>query len=286
MNPIIRHKFTADPTIVVFNDVLYLYTGHDESPLGSNAYVMNDWLCFSTSDLVHWQEHPVPLRATDFAWAKGDAYASKVVFHQGVFYWYAAVTHREGNKAIGVAKSNHPVGPFRDAKGEPLIAAGDIAFSKGQNFDPSVIMDGDEAYIFWGKGTCYYAKLDASMTRLAGPIHTVDLPDFQEGIHIHKRNGWYYLCFGYQFPERVAYAMSRSVQGPWKFMGVLNDIPFNCETNRPGPVEFRGDWYFFYHNGALPGGGSQRRSVCLDRLYYNDDGTLKKIAMTEEGVMS
>jgi hypothetical protein len=74
-NPIIRHKYTCDPTVLVHDDQVYLYTGHDEAPVGVEAYVMHEWLCFSSVDLVHWQEHPVPLRVTDFTWAKGDAYA-------------------------------------------------------------------------------------------------------------------------------------------------------------------------------------------------------------------
>ena len=30
-NPIISHVFTADPAALVYNDRVYLYTGHDES---------------------------------------------------------------------------------------------------------------------------------------------------------------------------------------------------------------------------------------------------------------
>ncbi|MNL41458.1 Arabinoxylan arabinofuranohydrolase precursor [compost metagenome] len=82
------------------------------------------------------------------------------------------------------------------------------------NLDPTVWIDDDgSAYIFWGNQTCYYARLAANMTRLEGEINTLDLPFFEEGAHIHKRNGWYYLSYGYGMPEKVAYAMSRNVQG-------------------------------------------------------------------------
>jgi hypothetical protein len=82
-NPIITHKFSCDPTALVFDDTVYLYTGHDEAPVGTEEYVMKDWLCFSSSDMEHWREHPSPLKAVDFKWAKGDAYASKVIERNG-----------------------------------------------------------------------------------------------------------------------------------------------------------------------------------------------------------
>src|SRR5690606_35395821 len=114
-NPIIRHKFTADPTALVHNNTLYIYTGHDEAPVGTEEYIMHDWLCFSSTDLVNWTEHPVPLKATDFAWAKDKAYASKVIEHKGKFYWYVAVNHATiPGSAIGVAEADHPIGPFKD----------------------------------------------------------------------------------------------------------------------------------------------------------------------------
>jgi len=121
-NPIIRNKYTADPTALVYNNTVYIYTGHDEAPVGTETYVMNDWLCFSSTDMVTWREHPVPLKALDFSWAKGDAYASKVIYCNNKFYWYVAVTHASvTGKAIGVAIAAHPAGPFADGRGSALI---------------------------------------------------------------------------------------------------------------------------------------------------------------------
>jgi hypothetical protein len=287
-NPVIRHKFAADPTALVYNDLVYLYTGHDEAAAGDNRYIMNEWLCFSSSDLLSWNEHPVPLKPTDFSWASGDAYASKVVFVQGRFYWFVAVSNAaDKKKAIGLAVSETPAGPFRDAIGAPLIthdmlpkAAGDKA-----NLDPSVLIDDDgKTYIFWGNGICYYASLKEDLSSLQSDIQILELPGFAEGAHIHKKNGWYYLSYGYGSPEKVAYAMSRSIGGPWQFKGILNELAGNCETNRPCILEFRNIDYFIYHNGGVAGGGSHRRSVCIDKLYYNADGSMKRVVMTTEGL--
>ena len=122
------------------------------------------------------------------------------------------------------------------------------------------------------------------MIETEGDIKSLALPGFQEGVHLHKRNGWYYLSFGYEFPEKFAYAMSRSIHGPWEFKGILNEVPGNCETNRGAIVQFNGASWFFYHNGCLPEGGSHRRSICVDQLFYNNDDTIRRVMMTTEGV--
>jgi beta-xylosidase len=287
-NPFIKHKYTSDPTALVFNNKIYLYTGHDEAPSGTHEYMMNDWLCFSSADLRNWEDHGAPLKAKDFKWSAGGAFATKIIERRGTFFWYVSVNHKDiKGTAIGVATSSNPTEGFTDAIGEALITRNDVPFTDNEkiNLDPSVLVDDDGiAYIFWGNKTCHYAKLGDDLISIDSEIKQVDLPNFEEGAHIHKRNGWYYLSYGYGMPEKVAYVMSRSIHGPWEFKGILNEIAGNCETNRPCIIDFKGDSYFFYHNGALANGGSHRRSVCVDRLFYNDDDTIKRIVMTSEGV--
>jgi beta-xylosidase len=291
-NPIIKHRFTADPTAIVHNDSVYIFTGHDEAPPGVEEYIMHDWLCFSSNDLVAWTEHPVLLKATDFKWAADKAFASKVVEHKGNFFWYVAVKHAlKSGTAIGVAKSKDLETPFADARGSAMITLDMLpdktstANNDKANLDPAVIVDTDgRTYIFWGNGKCYFAKLKENMTEIDGPIKIIDLPEFEEGAHIHKRNEWYYLSYGYQMPEKVAYAMSRNINGPWEFKGILNEIAGNAETNRPAIIDYKDKSYFIYHNGGLKNGGSHRRSVCIDYLYYNPDGTMKRVIMSSEGV--
>ena len=79
--------------------------------------------------------------------------------------------------------------------------------------------------------------------------------------------------------------MSKSINGPWEYKGILNEIAGNCNTNHHAIVKFKGDWYFIYHNGGINTAGSSfRRSVCIDRLYYKKNGELKRIQMTSEGI--
>jgi beta-xylosidase len=288
-NPIIKDKYTADPAAFVYKDKVYLYAGHDVAPNDFNFYKMNEWLVYSSSDMVHWQEHPVPLKVTDFTWAKSDAWAAQVIERNGKFYWYVTVEHGTiPGKSIGVAVSDSPTGPFKDALGKALITNDMTTHTNisWDDIDPSVIIDDDgQAYLFWGNTVCHYAKLKANMTELDGPIQTISLPNYTEAPWIHKKNNWYYLSYAYQFPEKIAYAMSKSINGPWEYKGILNEIAGNSNTNHQAIIDFKGKSYFIYHNGSIqPNGGSFRRSVCVDQLYYNKDGSMKRVIMTTEGI--
>lgn len=291
-NPIITSKFTADPAAMVYDGTVYLYTGHDECPDRQDRYVMHEWLCFSSTDMVNWKEHQIPLRVKDFTWAKDDAWAAQVIERDGKFYWYVSVTHGTiHGKAIGVAVSDSPTGPFRDARGSALITNDMTTDTKisWDDIDPTVFVDDDgQAYLFWGNTKCRWIKLKDNMIEQDGPIHTIDsLPNFTEAPWIHKRGDWYYLSYAYQFPEKITYAMSKSITGPWQYKGIINELAGNCNTNHQSIIDFKGQDYFIYHTGGIPtAGGSFRRSVCIDYLYYNPDGTLKRVVMTSEGVQS
>jgi beta-xylosidase len=288
-NPIIKDQYTGDPAALVYKDKVYLYAGHDEAPNDFNFYKMNEWVVYSSSDMKKWESHPVPLKASDFAWAKGDAWASQVIERNGKFYWYVTVEHGSvPGKAIGIAVSDSPTGPFKDALGKALITNDMTKFTdiSWDDIDPTVYIDNDgQAYLFWGNTACHYAKLKENMLELDGPIQHIDLPHFTEAPWIHKHKDWYYLSYAYEFPEKIAYAMSKSITGPWEFKGILNEIAGNSNTNHQSIIDFKGQSYFIYHNGAsIPHGGSFRRSVCVDKLYYNKDGTMKRVVMTSEGI--
>ena len=107
----------------------------------------------------------------------------------------------------------------------------------------------------------------------------------EEAPWVHKRGDKYYLSYASGFPERIAYAMADSIEGPWVYQGILNEWAGNSSSNHQAIQEYKGRWYFFYHNGVLKGGTSCSRSVCADYLYYNADGTMRRVQMTSEGVL-
>lgn len=288
-NPIITDKFTADPAALVHNGTVYLYVGHDESPEVNPHYVMNEWLCYSSTDMVHWESQGSPLSPKSFAWAASDAWAGHVIERNGKFYFYAPMKHSTIHGfAIGVAVSDSPTGPFKDARGTALVTNDmtKVAKNSWDDIDPAAYIDDDgQAWLFWGNTACYYAKLKPNMTELDGPIQTADLPCYTEAPWVHKRKGLYYLSYATGFPEKTAYATAEKITGPWTPRGLLTELAGNCNTNHQAIIEFKNQWYYIYHNGGIqPSGGSFRRSVCVDRLEYNPDGTMKRVAQTTEGV--
>jgi beta-xylosidase len=294
-NPLFEHVFTADPAALVVGDTVYLYTGHDEAPNNDEFFEMHDWLAFSSRDMKHWQEHGPIMRADDFAWATGNAWASHMVRKDGKFWFYTTVRHDETKPgfAVGVAVSDSPTGPFKDARGAALIT-NDMTTQTDidwDDIDPAVfIEENGDAYLFWGNTVPKYAKLADNMIELDSAIRVIDIPNFTEALWVHRKGTNYYLSYACHFPEKICYAMSDSIHGPWKPMGILNEIAGNTETNHQSIIEFQSQDYFIYHTGAVPprdgqpSGGRFRRSVAIDPLYYNADGSLKRVIMTSEGI--
>lgn len=296
-NPIITDAFTADPAALVHGDTVYLYTGHDEAPHNDRFFEMHDWLAYSSNDMVNWKAHGPIMRATDFKWAKGDAWASHMVEKDGTFYFYTTVRHKDDKPgfAIGVATSESPTGPFKDAIGKALVTDDMTKHTPNDwdDIDPAIyIEENGDTYMFFGNLMPKYVKLKDNMLELDGEIKTIDLPNFTEALWVHKKDEYYYVSYACEFPEKICYSMSKSIHGPWVYKGILNEIAGNSETNHQSIIEFKGKSYFIYHTGALPpkdgqqSGGRFRRSVSIDPLYYNEDGSLKRVVMTTEGIQS
>lgn len=282
-NPIIRDKHTADPAVLVENDTLWLFAGHDAEG-NQRGYVMKDWLLYSTTDMKHWTEHPSPLRIDDFAWAKSkQAYAGHVAKRNGKYYWYVSTNWC----GIGVAVSDKITGPYKDALGKPLLT-NEQCFASTHSWaciDPAILIDDDNTpYIIWGNGQCYYAKLKDNMTEIDGEVRQIDVPRFTEAPWMHKYQGKYYLTYATEWPEKIAYAVADKIEGPYTYMGIISEIAGNSNTTHPAIVKFRDQWLFFSHNGGLPDGTGYSRSVIAEPMYYNADGSIRPIPPTAEGV--
>ena len=282
-NPVIRNKHTADPAALVENDTLWLFAGHDAAG-NQSGYVMKDWLLYSTTDMKHWTEYPSPLRIDDFRWADSkQAYAGHVAKGKdGRYYWYVSTNWC----GIGVAVADKITGPYRDALGKPLLTNKDCFASKHSwaCIDPTILIDDDgTAYIIWGNRECYCAKLKDNMTETDGEIRRIDVPDFTEAPWMHKHNGKYYLTYASGWPEKIAYAVSDNIFGPYTPMGVISEIAGNSNTTHPAIVRFKDQWLFFSHNGGLSDGGSYSRSVIAEPMSYDRDGHINFIPATPQG---
>jgi arabinoxylan arabinofuranohydrolase len=290
-NPIVQTIYTADPAPLVHNGRLYVYTGHDED--GSTYFTMRDWRVYSTTDMANWTDHGSPMSLATFSWASADAWAGHVTARNGRFYWYVPVKNRAtGRMAIGVGVSNSPTGPFTDAIGRPLVENGEI--------DPNVLVDDDgQAYLYWGNPNLWYVRLNADMISYSGGVSQIPLTTagfgtrsgntgrptlYEEGPWVYKRNGLYYNVFAAECcSEFIGYSTAPGPTGPWTYRGTVMPRQGGSFTNHAGVIDFNGGSYFFYHNGALPGGGGFTRSVAVERFTYRSDGTIPTINMTTAG---
>ena len=296
-NPIITDRFTADPAALVVGDTVYLYVGHDEAK-DSEMFNIKEWLCYSTKDMKNWTYHGPILKPTDFTWAVRDAWASQVVQGKdGKFYFYVTVQsdHPHYGKAVGVAVSDSPAGPFRDARGSALITDNMTQGPRPwDDIDPHTFVDDDDGSIWmaWGNGVCYMVRLSPNMIELDSPIYKIRLPHFEEGPWIHKRNEIYYMTYASHVAsvgsEMFAYATAEKMEGPWTYRGVLTGRAERSFTIHPAIIDFKGQGYLFYHNAALTIDGVRgalgRRAVCAEYLYYLPDGTMAYVPQTKEGV--
>jgi hypothetical protein len=296
-NPIVQTNYTADPAPMLYEDRLYLYTSHDEDVTVNNFFTMNDWRLYSTVDMANWTDHGSPAGYKSFSWGTGDAWAPHGVPRNGKFYLYVPINNSTGSK-IGVLVSDHPEGPFTDPLGKALISSG------SGNIDPNVFIDADgQAYLYWGNPDLYYVKLNMDMVSYAGSPTKVSLTTagfgtrsnsdrataYEEGPWFYKRDALYYLVYPADgTPEKISYTTSSGPTGPWMFGGDMmakESGSGSSFTNHPGVIDYKGKSFFFYHNGALPGGGGYKRSVCIEGFTYGSDGKIPTIQPTKDGPM-
>ena len=247
--------------------------------------------------MVNWQDHGSPLALESFSWADDRAWASQTIERDGKFYWYiCAHSKLSGGMAIGVAVSDSPTGPFRDAIGKPLFENG-----SWDHIDPTVMIDDDgQAWLMWGNPQCYYLKLNRDMISYSGELGRLDMTEeafggpimskrergkkykdsYVEGPWIMKRSltpnpspkgegnlkgegSKYYLLYAAGgVPEHISYSTAPHPTGPWKYAGEIMPLSDTKSfTNHCGVADYKGHSYFFYHTGKLPNGGGFGRSV-------------------------
>jgi arabinoxylan arabinofuranohydrolase len=290
-NPLVQTIYTADPAPLIYNNTIYLFTGHDED--GSTNFNMRDWRLFTSSDMANWQDHGVVMNLATFSWASERAWAGQVIARNNKFYYYVPVQKKSGSMAIGVAVSDNILGPYKDALGKPLVENNEI--------DPTVyIDDGGQAYLYWGNPGLWYAKLNSDMISISGGTVGVQLTtagfgarrsganaratSYEEGPWIYKRGNLWYLVYAANCcSEDIRYSTGPSITGPWTYKGVVMATAGKSFTNHPAVIDYNGGSYFFYHNGALPGGSGYTRSVAVEKFNYNSDGTIPTISMTTNG---
>ncbi len=290
-NPLIMNQYTADPSARVFGGQVYVYPSHDILATKGHGrigwFCMQDYHVFSSPNLTDWTDHGVIVSQNKVNWVDSNAYsmwAPDCIDRNGKFYFYfpSQVKASYGRGfGVGVAISDKPYGPFIPQQ-EPIKGVHGI--------DPNVFIDKDgQAYLYWAQGNIFAAKLKDNMLELASePKILGDLPDkgLKEGPYLFERKGIYYLTYPHVANkiERLEYAMSKNPLGPFTFGGVIMDESASgCWTNHQSIIEFKNQWLLFYHNDDLSPNFDKARSIRADSLFFNEDGTIRKVIPTLRG---
>ena len=254
---------------------------------------------FSSPDLVHWTKHPHVFDVTRAAWAAYAIWAPSVIAANGRYYMFFSANDIQSDQelgGIGLAVSDTPGGPFKDALGKPLI---DAFHNGAQPIDPFAFRDHDgQVYLFYGGWKhCNVVRLSRDLKSVlpfadGTTYKEITPPGYVEGSFLVERKGVYYLMWsegGWTGPDySVAYAMGPSAVGPFKPMGKILTQDFRIArgaghhsvVNVPGTD----DWYIAYHRRPLATDRGEHRQLAIDRMYFNADGTIRPVVMTNDGV--
>ena len=322
-NPLFTDIFTADPSAHVWNvdgdDRLYVYASHDQFP-ARGCDLMDRYHIYSTSNMVDWYDHGEVLSSDDVEWGReegGFMWAPDAAYKDGTYYYFfphPSDTNWNDSWKIGVATSSKPAEDFsvvtKKADGSDYqgYLEGIPYDETGHGLiDPCVFEDTDGKFYLsvGGAGKCYIAEMTDDLLGVkpetwkditeelyypgADRNPSGDSRDFHEGSWIFKRGDKYYLMYpdGMSDSEggnRMRYAIADNVMGPYTAQAepILGPVT-DCDTTHGSIVEYKGEWYIFYHNGALSGAGNLR-SVCVDKVEFNEDGTIKPVVQTTTGV--
>lgn len=300
-NPVLDGYY-ADPDILYSEKTgkFYIYPTSD----GFNNWSGTYFKTFSSPDLVNWKDEGVILDlAKDVSWAKKNAWApciieKKIGGQYKYFYYFCAA------QKIGVAVADSPTGPFVDL-GKPLIDKLPEGISRGQQIDPDVFTDpkSGKSYLYWGNGYMAGAELNDDMVSIKPGTTKIITPDksFREGAYVVYRKGVYYFMWSEDDTRsenyKVRYGTSDSPLGkitiPENNLVIVKDKDAGIYgTGHHSVIQIPGkdEWYLVYHRFNYPKGitmgsaAGYNREVCIDRMEFNKDGSIKQVKPTHQGI--
>lgn len=291
MNPVLPENFfVPDCEARLMPDGrMYIYGSYDIS--GSRDYCSKELHCFSTDDLENWVDHGVIFRNDDsfvgFPRCKDTPlYAPDAIERGGKYYLYVCGPDKSTKGYEGVAVADSPTGPFS--------AAETMQIADGDGIDPTVFVDDDgHAYYFWGQYTLRGGELlDDMKTLIPESINRAVLTEWEHGFHegasIRKRGDKYYMVYTDSSRGKatcMSYAVAQSPLGPYKKGGVIIDNVY-CDPdswNNHGSIAcFKDKWYVFYHRSSQNSNTSRR--VCIEPIEFDENGYIKEVMPTSQGV--
>ncbi len=292
-NPVFSGWY-ADPEAAVFGNQYWIY------PTYSNKYEEQVFFdAFSSPDLVHWTKHEKILDTANVKWAKRAVWAPAIIEKDKKYFLFFGANDIQNDQqygGIGVAVSDKPEGPFKDYLGKPLI---DKFYNGAQPIDQFVFHDKDGKYyiIYGGWKHCNIARLKDDFTGFIpfkdGSLFKEITPDnYVEGPVMFIRNNKYYFMWsegGWTGPDYcVAYAVSESPFGPFKRVGKIlqQDAAVATGAGHHSVIHNTKDdsWYIVYHRRPLGDKEANHRVTCIDRMVFDNKGTIQPVKITFEGV--
>jgi beta-xylosidase len=317
-NPVIKGWY-ADPEGIIFGNQYWIYPTYsddygkpDRSTLFTEGqlkaqkntinkqYLIQTFFdAFSSYDLVKWEKHSHVLDIKNVKWAAYSLWAPSIIRANNKYYLFFSANDIQNDNetgGIGVAVSDNPGGPFVDALGKPLI---DKFHNGAQPIDQFIFRDNDGSmYLYYGGWRhCNVVRLSSDMLSVIpfsdGTMYKEITPEnYVEGVFMIRRNNKYYLMWSegsWGGPDySVAYAMGDSPTGPFKRIDkILKQDPMiatgaghHSVINIPGTD----DYYIVYHRRPLNTTDGNHRETCIDRMYFDENGYIKPVKMTLEGV--
>lgn len=284
----------ADPEGAIFNNKFWIYPTYS-APY--NQQVFMD--AFSSADLINWQKHDKIIDTVAVKWAHRAMWAPAIVKKEGKYYLFFSandIQNQQQTGGIGVGVAEKPEGPFKDYLGKPLL---DVIINKAQPIDQFVFLDKDGKYymIYGGWSRCNITKLKPDFTGFLpfdnGSLFTEITPDgYVEGPYMFVRNGKYYFMWsegGWTGPDyKVAYAIADGPMGPFKRIGTIlkQDPAIATGAGHHSVIQVPGkdDWYIVYHRRPLTETDGNHRVVCMEKMYFDNEGYIKPVVITNEGV--
>ncbi len=283
----------ADPEGAVFKKRYWIYPTYS-APYREQVF----FDAFSSRNLIDWEKHPRITDTGSIQWAKKAMWAPAVVEKGNKYFLFFGANDIQNDKqygGIGVAVADHPAGPFRDHLGKPLI---DKFYNGAQPIDQFVFKDKDGQYyiIYGGWRHCNIARLSDDFRSIVpfddGVLFKEITPDgYVEGPYMFIKDNKYYFMWsegGWTGPGySVAYAMADSPFGPFERVGKIlqQDSSIATGAGHHSVIRTNRDrWLIVYHRRPLGKTGGNERVTCIDEMYFDGQGFILPVKMTDKGV--
>lgn len=319
-NPIFPGWY-ADPEGIIFDDEYWIYPTYSEhfqtedvstifseeqiaarkNAINPRYLIQTFFNAFSSKDLINWTKHSHVLDVKDVKWASFALWAPSIIKANNKYYLFFGANDIQSDNetgGIGVAVSDKPEGPFTDALGKPLI---DKFHNGAQPIDQFIFHDDDgQYYLYYGGWQhCNVVKMTDDLLSIkpfddGETFKEITPKNYVEGPFVFKRDGKYYMMWsegGWTGPNySVAYAIADSPTGPFNRIGKIlqQDPKVATGAGHHSVIKIPNEdsWYIVYHRRPLGDTDGNHREVCIDRMYFDEQGLIKPVKITFEGVQA